>query len=606
MDRQKSLHFLAQRVWLYRYKGLLVTVLGVLVASTQVSTFAMVRPLLDLLFTNTPETVVAGLTWLDGDLKIRLLHFVRDHVLPERMHWLRVFCALILILGLVNVLLDMAHRFLSRTLTQHFQLGLYRELYDHLLTLSVADIHKRKQGDISSRFAYDTRMMQDALQEFFLVMLKEPFTVIFTLGSCILINWEVTLVAMTVFPVVGLVIALLSRRVRKLSFVESETAGGLLHQVGESISGLPVIKVYQSEAFLRGKLAHHCEKYMSTMRKIIRIEAITSPFLEYLGFVAIAGVLLIMAPAVYRGQISLGSLVAILVLLIAAYKPIKNISNSMQRISRSLGAADRFMELMKAKPESKGGTRPFPGKIGSIEFVDVQFGYGAEKVLRGLNIKINEGETVAVVGATGAGKTTLMQLLPRFYDINEGAILLAGVPLREYSLESLRQNMALVSQNVFLFNDTVCNNIAMGLAHPIEKVRAAAKAAHADMFIEKMEQGYDSLVGDRGVRLSGGQCQRIALARAFLKNPPLLLLDEATSALDAETEKFVQQSVEELARNRTTLIIAHRLTTIQNADRILVMEHGRIVEEGRHGELVRRNGLYARLNASGFATEQDA
>lgn len=598
--QHRSFKYLLQRIWSYKGIGIAITVLGVFVSLSQVSTIAMVRPVLDILFENNPETVVTGLTGLSDSFKMELLEFVKTHVLPDRMKWLKIFCLLILVMGLVNLFLNITHRFLARMLSQRFQIELYRELYSHLLTLSMPNITSRKQGDMASRFSHDTKMMQEAVHEFFQILLKEPFTVIFMLGTCFFLNWEVTLYALVIFPIVGVIIATLSRRLRKLSVTESETAGGLLHQVSESISGFHVIKVFQSEKFLLGKLTHSCNKYLNTMKKIIRIEAITSPTLEFLGVIAIVGILLAMAPLVNAGKISVGSLLAILVALFSAYKPIKSFSNAIQKLSRSLGACDRFMEIKRARSETQGGVKTFPDHLKELRFEQVEFSYQVEPVLKGIDFVVEQGQTVAIVGSTGAGKSTIMQLIPRFYDPTRGTIKLNDCPLDEYNVQSLREKMAFVSQNVFLFNDSIKNNITMGLEYPMEDIQKAARAAHAEGFIEKSEKGYDTRVGDRGVLLSGGQCQRIALARAFLKNPPLLLLDEATSALDAETEKVVQKSIEELSRHRTTLIVAHRLTTILNADKILVMEHGKVIEEGTHQQLLEKGGLYTRLYANSF------
>lgn len=599
----RAFHFLMGRIWSYRLQGLVIVFLGVFVSLTQVASFSMVKPLLDIIFEDQAESVIQGISLLSDVQKSQIVNFIETNVYTDndsRMKWLKIFIGIFLLIAVTNLILNAIHRMFSRYIAQHFQVELYKELYHHMLTFPVRDIYSRKQGDIASRYANDTRMMQESVHEFFQIIVKEPFTVTFTLGTCFIMNWRVTLFAMTIFPIVGVIIALISKRVRKLAVRESKSAGNLLHQVSESVGGIHIIKTFQSEKFLGAKLNEQCKHYLATIRKIIKIEAMTSPILEFLGQLAIVLVLLALAPAVFAEKVTPGDVIGILVLLVTAYKPIKSMSNAIQKMSRSLGATDRYVDLIHSKPEVDQGIKIFPEKINEIEFKDVHFAYEDEKVLNGVSLKIQEGETVAIVGATGAGKSTIMQLIPRFYDTKEGEILLSGGSIKDYSLAELRKHIAFVSQSVFLFNDTVKNNVTMGQEYTQEEIEAACKAAHAHEFITKLDHGYDTESGDRGVKLSGGQCQRISLARAFLKNPPILLLDEATSALDSETEKNVQESIENLSKNRTTIVIAHRLTTIQRADKIVVMDKGKVIEQGVHKELLAKQGMYAKLYSHYF------
>lgn len=592
---KSSLQYLTSRVLEYKTQGIIIAFLGVFVSLTHVITLSFMKLLMDILFSDAEKTV-KGMSWIPVSIKEGFTNWLEVHLFHNINSGLRLVAVTFIIFALLNTILNVFHKILSQRLSENFKIKLFKELYSHLMFFSISDIYKRRQGDIVSRFTTDIRTMQEAVQEVFQILIKEPFTVFFALMACFLFNWKLTLFALTIFPIVGLIIAILSKRLRKLSVNESETMGELLHQVSESISGIHIIKIFQSEKFLLQTLYKRSQTYLKTIFKIIKIQALTSPIIEFLGQLSFILVIIALAPSVQREEISVGDLTTIIVLLGHIYKPVKSSSNALQKISRCLGATDRFMELRNTSIEPQGGNASFPKTFNSIEFKNLDFSYDNEKyILRQFNAKILKGQTVAIVGPTGAGKTTLIQLIPKFFEIPEDSIFLNQLPFEKYSTNSLRDHIALVSQNVFLFNDTVLNNIALGLDVSENDVIKAAKAAHADDFIRQLPEGYQTIVGDRGIRLSGGQCQRISIARAFLKNPPILLLDEATSALDSETERYVQQSIEQLAKGRTTIIIAHRLSTIQHADNILYLEKGSLIESGTHQDLLAKNGSYANL-----------
>ena len=458
-----SLRFLAARVWAFRRQGFMVFAVGLLAAASQVAVYGLVKPSVDILFSGGAKEMIGGLSWISPEVKASLEIWLNTYLLADRQKALHVVIVLILCMAVVNLLLSATHRFISRTLSRDFQIRVFKELYDHLLACPLSEIQRRRQGDIMSRFSSDILVLQDAVLDFFQVLFKEPFFIVFSIAACVLFNWKVTLFSIAVLPLIALAITMLSQRVRRLTVRESEIAGNLLQQVGESISGLLNIKVFQSEAMLVRMLGENCARYLSNVRKIIRIDALTSPAIDFLGYIAVALVLGFFAPLVLRGEISPGDLITILMLLLNIYRPMKAVSNGVHKLSRSLAAADRIVELLNLPVEKSCGKLHFPEYFGSLEIRNLRFAYpGGSEVLSGLDATIAEGERIALVGPTGAGKSTLLHLIPMFFEFPEGGILLSGQPLQRYDLRSLRSRLALVSQNVFLFNDTVHSNIAAG------------------------------------------------------------------------------------------------------------------------------------------------
>jgi subfamily B ATP-binding cassette protein MsbA len=421
------------------------------------------------------------------------------------------------------------------------------------------------------------------------------------LTICLTLSWQLTLMAFVVFPLVLLIIAVIGRRVHTESGMVQERIADLTNVLHETISGVKVVKAFAMEEFENRKFAARGKAYLQTVLAVTRIRNLSSPSTEFLS--ALAGGVIIWYGGLQvlgQGSMKASEFLGFLFALFQLMPPIKELSSVNNRIQEASAAGKRVFEILDTEPNIRNASRPIPVDEfrERIEFRDVGFRYAdGDPVLIGVSCTIRKGEVVAIVGPSGAGKSTLVDLIPRFYDPTSGAILIDGVDLRAVELKSLRDKIGIVTQETILFNDTVRNNIAYGLDNcPPEEIERAARAANAHAFIADMPLGYDSVIGERGVKISGGERQRLSLARAILKNPPILILDEATSALDTESEILVQEAIERLMAGRTSIVIAHRLSTVQHATRILVIDGGRIVETGTHTDLLKqKQGLYRKL-----------
>lgn len=595
---RRSINYLVKRIWRYRSAGFLIILLGIASSLAKVSILASTKPLFDVLFTEDPEAFIRGMAWLPEAWKSGVVAGVTEF-LSDRAFALNCVVGLFMGLAFLYVLFSAPHRYLSQRVAGVFMVDLFRDMYERMIVLPLFEVQKRKQGELTSRFSTDIIMMREAVQQFFLNLMRDPLMALFSLAACFLINWKITLIALFSFPLLGLVIAVLSRRIRKYSILESQAAAGLYQQISETLAGFAVVKAFQSEEMLIRRFGERGAEYLRFMKKVFKIFAYTPPILEFIGYSTMALVFWFLARDVWGGKLSAGDLFSFAILMGNVYQPVKSTSNALQRISRCLGGVDRYLQIYELEKEEDYGDENPPESIDEIEFKDLHFSYDEKsEVLRGFSATVKKGQTVALVGATGSGKTTLLSLMSRLYPFREGSLLVNGKPVQRIALSQWRKRLAVVTQNVFLFNDTVYNNIVTGTNASREEVLRAAEQASAHEFISKLPDGYETEVGDRGALLSGGQAQRISIARAILRNPDILLLDEATSALDAETERLVQNSLDELSKGRTTLVVAHRLSTVRKADCILVMEAGRVVEQGNHDSLIEKNGLYARLYRS--------
>ena len=483
--------------------------------------------------------------------------------------------------------------------------GLIRDLrnalYRHIHALPLAYFTNERTGNLISRIMNDVPVINTGISATFQTLIREPLLIAVYLTITLVISWKLTLIAFVVFPLALLIIAWIGRRVHRESGLVQERIADLTSVLHETISGVKVVKAFGMEDFENKKFAREGQQYLDTILRVTRIRNLASPSTEFLSAAAGAviiwygGMQVLHAEALKASEF-LGFLFAIFQLM----PPIKELSGVNNRIQEATAAGKRVFEILDTEPGIKDAARPLPLTAfnESIEFHNVVFHYvEGDPVLEDVSLTIRKGEVVAVVGPSGAGKSTLVDLLPRFYDPIGGAITIDGVDLRDVELKALRDKIGIVTQETILFNDTVRNNIAYGLEDcSLERIVDAARAANAHGFVSAMPDGYDSLIGERGVKISGGERQRLALARAILKNPPILILDEATSALDTESEILVQEAIERLMAGRTSIVIAHRLSTVQHADRIVVIEGGKIVETGKHNELLKkRGGLYKKL-----------
>ena len=479
-------------------------------------------------------------------------------------------------------------------------------LFDNLLTLPNRYFDNNNSGHLVSRVTFNVTMVTGAATDAIKVVFREGLTVIFLFGYLLWMNWKLTLVLMAVLPLIGLLVNSTSKKFRKQSKKIQTAMGDVTHVTSETIAGYRVVRSFGGEDYESGRFHKASENNRQRGLKMVRTGAIFTPTLQLATYGAMAGMMFLVL--FLRGDATAGDLVSYITAAGLLPKPIRQLSEVSANIQKGIAAAESIFEQLDEEPEKDTGSIERDRISGRIEVKNLSFHYPEtdKVVLQDINFTVEPGQMVALVGRSGSGKSTLANLIPRFYSHDEGEILLDGVEVEQYRLRNLRRHIALVTQHVTLFNDTVANNIAYGdlAGAPREAIIEAAEAAYAREFIEELPQGFDTLVGENGVLLSGGQRQRLAIARALLRDAPILILDEATSALDTESERHIQAALDRVMEGRTALVIAHRLSTIEKADIIMVMDKGQIVERGSHAELMEQNGYYARLHSMQFQDEK--
>jgi subfamily B ATP-binding cassette protein MsbA len=574
--------------------SLLSTVFGLL-------TFGLIIPLLSLLFSTAQASPdrVSGNSDIEKWARELLTSLQEEHGSQKTLLYVCIF-----IIGtsfLTNFFRYMAVRIIEFLRTRVVY-NIREAAYDKLLKLQVGYLNNERRGDIISRMTNDVQEIESVIAHNFSVILKDPFTLVGYLIALFWMSPQLTLFSLVFLPVSGGIIAFFIRKLRENASQSQTALGAILGIIDETLGGIKVIKGFNSEPFMRKKFQTENKKYATAVKKMAYRRELTPHFSEFTG-VTLAGILLYYGGTLvlaHRSTLSPEEFITYIALFTQITKPIKDLSQVFTNLQRGLVAGNRILEVMDVDVEilSKPTATQLNTFNKEICFEDVSFGYGEKSVLKQISFTIPKGKTIALVGTTGSGKSTIADLIPRFYDVKSGAISIDGINIKDYSLESLRSQMGIVTQESILFNDTIFNNIAFGKPDAtLEEVKRAAEIANAHEFIMQKEDEYQFVIGDRGTKLSGGQRQRLSIARAVLKNPPILILDEATSNLDNISEKLVQEALIRLMQNRTVLVIAHRLTTIRHADEILVIQHGEIVERGNHESLLENNnGYYKKLS----------
>ncbi|MBI5168948.1 MAG: ABC transporter ATP-binding protein [Candidatus Eisenbacteria bacterium] len=593
----------------HRARLALAIVFMLLNAISTTLSFTMVEPFTKLLFATVSGDAVAAPAPLPLPDFVPGAHAIAG-LAADWNHWLfdtrRIvgferLCFVILGLFFVKNVSEYLSSFLSVSVEQAMLRDLRGIVFAHLQRLSLSFYHGKRTGALISQVTNDVDIMRQIIAAGISNLLKDGLTLVGCLVIVFLSSWKLALLSMLVLPPAGWMLAVIGRKVRSRSGRTQERMADLTGILQESIMGARVVKAFGMEGFEQSRFEKANQGYFASFVRMRRVASAAKPISEYAMILLAVGIAWVGAREIFEHQsLPPGRFLQFVTALLGIIGPVKSLSELNNSIAAGLGASDRVFRLLDTEPtiSDRPDARDLPPLTDAVRFEKVGFSYDTgDPVLRDVDFEVKRGEVVALVGASGAGKSTTLDLLGRFYEPTSGRITFDGIDLRDARTSSLRRQLGIVTQETILFHDSVRANIAYGLPDvPMERVREAARAANAHTFIEKLPEGYDTVIGDRGVRLSGGERQRLAIARALLKNPPLLLLDEATSALDTENERLVQEALERLMRERTVFVIAHRLSTVQHANRILVFEGGRIVESGTHAELLAAGGAYRRLH----------
>jgi len=534
----------------------------------------------------------AGMAWL--------LQPALDQALSGKTKYIYYIPIAVIALYIVKGAAYFGQAYLMGWIGQRVIYDLRNQIYGRLTTQSLNFFAHRKTGELLARISYDVTLVQSAVSTSVTALMRDTMTIIFLIGVIFYQDWMLALIAMAVFPIIIYPILRFGRKMRSATYDGQVVMGEMSSLIEETVGGIRVVKAFGMEEYERKRFRDLIGGFMKHQMRIFKVNAMSFPIMELVAGFGIAGVLFYGGLRVAAGEATAGTLMSFLAAVIMLYEPVKRLSGANNQIQQGLAAAERIFDILDEDIIvcDAVDAKMLSGFQHAVSFEDVGLCYaGAEKsVLSNINLEVKAGQVVALIGRSGAGKSSLANLVPRFMDVSEGRVLLDGHDVRELTQKSLREQIALVTQDVILFNDTVLNNIAYG--HEVidrERVEAIAKAANAHEFIMKLPKGYETMVGERGVILSGGQRQRLSLARALLKDAPILILDEATSSLDTESEQLVQQAIDRLMTGRTVLVIAHRLSTIRHADCIVVLNDGGIAQMGQHEELLQQGGLYAEL-----------
>lgn len=582
-------------------------ILNILSAVFNIFSFTLIIPILKMIF-NLESEVYTFIPWDSGaSFKEMLLNNIYYYMssLITTFGPSMTLLLLGLFLGVMTALKTGCY-FGSSAVMIPMRTGIVRDIrvqvYNKVLSLPLGFFSQERKGDIIARMSGDVNEVENSITSSLDMLIKNPILILFYFGTLLFTSWQLTLFTLLVVPAMAWGMGALGKRLKRDSLEAQDKWSDTMSQVEETLSGLRIIKAFNAEEKMKRRFRRTADEHKRLVNKVAIRQASAHPVSEFLGTIMIMIVLWFGGTLILNGNDAFDAptFIFYMVILYSVLQPIKDLSRASYNIPRGLASMERVDKILKAENNIKEIAAPVQvtGFNDKIEVKNVFFSYNGEKeVLEDINVTIPKGKTIALVGQSGSGKSTLVDLIPRYYDVESGSISIDGVDIRNLSIHGLRSLIGNVNQEAILFNDTIFNNIAFGVENAtMEQVVAAAKIANAHDFIMEKEKGYETNIGDGGRMLSGGQRQRISIARAILKNPPILILDEATSALDTESEKLVQEALDRLMSSRTTIAIAHRLSTIKNADEICVMQDGRIVERGRHEELIKLNGYYKKLN----------
>ncbi len=564
--------------------------------------FSMIVPFLNLLFNPSNLILVKPEFSLNSDALLGTLNYYISVIISEKgQATALVFICVLLVVAffLRNLTTYMASFYMASVRVNTIK-DIRRDIYAKLLILPISFYGKQRKGDIIARITTDVQEVEVSIMNYLDVFIKSPLTIIAYFLYMLGVSWQLTLFVIVILPIGGIVIGKIGKSLKKDSKEGMSLFAGMLATIEETLSGLRIIKAFNAIEYSDEKFDEQNYKYTRLLKFVYRKRDLSSPMSEFLSSVIIAVVLWFGSTLILNGDttITAANFIAYIVVFSQIISPAKSFSQGFYFLQKGMASAERIFEVLDAEEVivEKPKALPLSSFKKSIQYDNVSFSYGADYVLSNINLTVEKGKMIALVGESGGGKSTMVDLLPRFYDVTEGVVKIDGIDIRDYKIDDLRGQFGVVSQESILFNDTVFNNIAFGMENASrEAVIEAATVANAHDFIMKMENGYDTYIGDRGMRLSGGQRQRLSIARAVLKDPPIMILDEATSSLDTESERFVQEALSKVMSSRTSIVIAHRLSTIQNADEIIVLSKGVIVERGKHDDLINKGGIYKRL-----------
>lgn len=556
----------------------------------------MLSPIMAVIFGVVDETVQKS-SGILGDALGAINRIVKEQGKTTALAYICIAAVGFTLLKNVFLYLSM---FVLTPLRNSILRRLREEMFDKILSLPIGFFTEEKKGDLLSKMTNDMNEVEYSIVSVLEVFIREPLTILFFMAAMVTISPQLTVFLVLFLPIAGLIIGRISKSLKRISTLAQEQTGTMLGLIDETIAGMRVVKAFNAEKHQRLRFFQLNNILFRTKNALTTRRDLASPVSETLGVLVVSIILW------YGGRLVLsneGSLAGALFLQYIVYftqiiNPFKNLSTAFYNVKKGSAALQRIEQLLHTENvvQEAPNAKTIKSFEHAVELRNVHFNYGDKKILDGIDLIIPKGKTIALVGASGAGKSTLVDLIPRFHDVSSGEILIDGVNVKEYKLDDMRRLMGVVSQDPILFNDTIYNNITLGTGGATqERVEEAARIAHAHNFIVKKDKGYETEVGDRGTRLSGGERQRVTIARAVLKNPPILILDEATSSLDTESERMVQDAINQLMQNRTCIVIAHRLSTVQHADEIIVLNNGKIAERGTHSSLISNNGLYKKL-----------